>query len=322
LANAPEFPFRKWPHTQNFKDLRLSGPVNYVGRVKLHGANAAIRCTAPGEFAFQSRNRDVTFQSDNAGFAAWAMAAVAANPPNMQPGDVLYGEWVGPGIMKGCAVHSIPGRVFVMFGFWDASTQKFRTQGYDLRYFAGALYRNREDVSWLDAAHRVTLDPQDRKGFAAATAEIQRKVLEVEDCDPWVRDNFGVRGIGEGLVYMPDVELLAEADWGLVFKAKGERHKGSEASGAPKAPRVTGVPANVADIVERFVTPERCAQWAFDVNGGEGYAREKTGDFIKAMCADIAREGAQEMAEQGLAWKQIGGAVGKACADWYKGVCG
>ena len=37
----------------------------------------------------------------------------------------------------------------------------------------------------------------------AKVEQINETILQVEECDPFVKDVFGVSGMGEGLVYVP-----------------------------------------------------------------------------------------------------------------------
>ena len=77
--------------------------VKFRGTVKLHGTNAAVVIAKDGTWHCQSRERIITPESDNAGFAAWVYgnkdywdtlaqglsAALENNDETMQ----IYGEW-------------------------------------------------------------------------------------------------------------------------------------------------------------------------------------------------------------------------------------
>src|SRR5699024_8947725 len=102
----------------------------YRRTIKLHGSNSSIVFPLNGtnEIYAQSRNRIITPENDNAGFARW----VEKNSyiiqdyfyEHMPDQDeywpavshvVVYGEWCGQGIQKGTALNQLP-KMFVVFG--------------------------------------------------------------------------------------------------------------------------------------------------------------------------------------------------------------
>lgn len=108
--------FTPWPKTPRlFRDV--------VVTEKLDGTNAAIQFHPAGEFqdgselcfvanladgtysvAAQSRNRLVTPESDNHGFAAWVYDNAASLFEDLGPGT-HFGEWWGQGINRGYGLH-------------------------------------------------------------------------------------------------------------------------------------------------------------------------------------------------------------------------
>jgi hypothetical protein len=87
-----EFEFRPWPKTPRLKR-------SMIVTEKIDGTNACVIVTEDGRVGAQSRNRIITPESDNAGFARW----VYANAGSLR--DVLgvgyhYGEWWGSGIQR------------------------------------------------------------------------------------------------------------------------------------------------------------------------------------------------------------------------------
>jgi hypothetical protein len=67
---------------------------------KIDGTNAAVIVTEDGAVAAQSRNRLITPESDNFGFAQWAQDNAGALASALGPGR-HYGEWWGSGIQRG-----------------------------------------------------------------------------------------------------------------------------------------------------------------------------------------------------------------------------
>ena len=73
----------------------------------------------------------------------------------------------------------------------------------------------------------LTFDYGDRDQMESMTETINQLIAEVEQTDPWVKDTFGIVGLGEGVVLYPrsdtTVDRLTYAE--LMFKAKGEKHQ-------------------------------------------------------------------------------------------------
>ena len=95
--------------------------VRYRGTVKIHGTNAGVVCVPGQPLRPQSRNRELSLENDNMGFAAFVadhertlrsyagevryVCGLSRRTP-----IVLYGEWCGPGVQKGVGVSKLPGR--------------------------------------------------------------------------------------------------------------------------------------------------------------------------------------------------------------------
>lgn len=86
--------FKSWP-----KITRVENRRQPVFTEKLDGTNSCIVIDSEGNFGCQSRNRLITPEDDNYGFAKWAFA----NKEELQKlGEGHhYGEWWGLGIGRG-----------------------------------------------------------------------------------------------------------------------------------------------------------------------------------------------------------------------------
>ena len=73
----------------------------------------------------------------------------------------------------------------------------------------------------------VTLNFGDKAQLKTASETINNIVKEVEAIDPWVKETFGIEGVGEGLVMYPETNgiVIREGYTELMFKAKGEKHR-------------------------------------------------------------------------------------------------
>lgn len=86
------FEFRAWPKTARlFRDI--------VVTEKLDGTNSAVHISDNGQVAAQSRNRIITPENDNFGFATWVHANADSLHQILGSG-LHYGEWWGQGIQR------------------------------------------------------------------------------------------------------------------------------------------------------------------------------------------------------------------------------
>lgn len=84
--------FQPWP-----KIARLNRGM--VITEKVDGTNAAVIVTDDGQVGAQSRNRLITPDADNYGFARWVADNAVALADLLGPGH-HYGEWWGAGIQR------------------------------------------------------------------------------------------------------------------------------------------------------------------------------------------------------------------------------
>jgi hypothetical protein len=99
--------------------FRVYPTLMFRGTIKLHGTNASIRRT-DGQYFAQSRERILTLDSDNYGFASWvhrsildpvfkaeldAMFNRVCSDPTVTV--TIYGEWAGAGVQKNVGISKI-----------------------------------------------------------------------------------------------------------------------------------------------------------------------------------------------------------------------
>ncbi|KRD08627.1 hypothetical protein ASE48_08685 [Mycobacterium sp. Root265] len=118
--------FISWPKTP-----RLSG-AGMIITEKLDGTNAAVIITEDGNIGAQSRNRLITPEDDNYGFAKWVSENHEALVDDLGPGH-HYGEWWGSGIQHGYGLPNGDKR-FSLFntGRWAAKADEFVTPKLDI----------------------------------------------------------------------------------------------------------------------------------------------------------------------------------------------
>lgn len=91
--------FTKYMHLERLGTTEVEGIE--VGTVyvfpKLDGTNASIWRDDEGNFCAGSRNRQLSFESDNAGFCNWATMETKLRKMTMDyPNYTFYGEWLVP----------------------------------------------------------------------------------------------------------------------------------------------------------------------------------------------------------------------------------
>lgn len=158
----------------------------------------------------------------------------------------------------------------------------------------------------------ITIDFGSRDSLELAATELNHRVAEVEREDPWVKRQFGISGLGEGLVLYPEPFSSS-----LMFKAKGEKHR---TAGTKTAVAVDAtVVASVQGFVALMVTEARLQQGLVAVCGG---ARDPklTSAFLAWVAADVQKESVAELEASGLTWAQVDKAVQSAARAWYREV--
>ena len=290
--------------------------VTYRAKVKLHGTNGGIRVDVDGTVTAQSRTRDLTLEDDNYGFAK-LVASGRFEQCRQDETVVIFGEWCGPGINKHCAIHAIESKVFAVFAV-QVGDMLF-TDPDDVLQLAGPSGIGPVGGVYVLPWHgrAVTVPFGNDNGAQHAADTINSMVLDVEACDPWVRDTFGVDGMGEGLVFYPQITSSnRNTVCRLIFKAKGEKH--SVRKSKKPAEIDPEIVASVDAFVDTFVTEQRCQQAVQEACAGE-YDRKLTGSFLKWIGQDVKKESIAELEASGLTWKQTGKPVAVAARTWWMG---
>lgn len=289
--------------------------MSFRGSVKMHGTNAAI-VFQPGGTIFQSRERELTHEADNAGFYNHmaqhgdALRRIASKIES-QLGLVkacdniiaIFGEWCGGNIQAGVALNGLP-KMFVVFavqvnGQWvNIESMAWITNS------AAGIYNINQFAQFgmtIDFEH-----PEVAQNALGAITE------QVEARCP-VAALFGNEGVGEGVVW----RCVDDPSSDLWFKVKGEKHSASKVK-TLAAVDVEAVAA-VNDFIALAVTEQRCEQ------GLQNLVREQLkpfdmtsmGDFIRWIFGDVVKEEADTIAASGFDQKKLGGPIANASKKWY-----
>ena len=118
--------FVKYPHLERLGTSEVEGIENGVCHVfpKLDGTNASLWFDVEAnQLQAGSRNRQLSLESDNAGFYSWALKQenhllFASSYPDF----ILYGEWLVPHSLT--TYHEDAWRKFYIFDVFDRKAQK------------------------------------------------------------------------------------------------------------------------------------------------------------------------------------------------------
>jgi len=292
--------------------------VEYRGKVKLHGTNCGVHITTRGGVYAQSRSKMLEAGSgDYKGFARWVEEHRDFWKSLKCPEDMLvFGEWCGPGVEKGMAISGLDRKVFAVFAIqYNRGEKAFYV--FDPEVIKATLGDEHPDVFVLPwYGEPVTLDYSDPQALEVSAVRLNHLIAGVEKEDPWVKETFGISGVGEGLVFYPqsDTTMFPEGDFTLMVKVKGDKHRlvGKKAAKV-KADKAEGVD----EFVNLVVTEARLEQGITEACGGE-YNMRHTGSLIRWVSDDVQKEATAELEAAGLTWKQVQKAVTTRAREWLK----
>ena len=295
-------------HTSEYPKL------SFTGTVKIHGTNASI--VINDDIQFQSRNRVITINSDNKGFAAFADKTNKKIKLKKYFGDniVIFGEWCGEGIQKGVAVSKLP-RMFVVFELFsiDSSGNTSKKDFNELKLSDSYIKElNDSKIFFIDQFPTFNLEV-DFESFETAQDKIIELVDKVENECP-VGKFFNVSGVGEGIVWKC-VERESSEYW---MKTKGIKHTVTKTKTI--APCDIEMMNNINEFVDATVTENRLNQGLeFIKEQGLTVDKKNTGVFVKWVINDILDEEADTIKGNNLLPKPLNKFIGnKARVFWFQ----
>jgi hypothetical protein len=302
--------------------------LKYRGTVKLHGTNAGIvRNYKPvGDetgITFQSRERELTLTSDNAGFALFMSSKIGlinqmtdgivtwfspdwSNAPDKV---VIFGEWCGGNIQSSVAINGLP-KMFVIFGVKMIHGEK--TQWIDLNTIKHIYSAEDNIYNILNFPNwEVEIDFEHPE-------EIQNQLVDMTiavETECPVGKAFGNSGIGEGIVWQCIEPTWWSSDYW--FKVKGEKHSASKVKKLASVD-VEAIRA-VNDFVDAVVTESRLVQGLQNLVREQQKPFEMTsmGDFIRWVFNDVVKEETDTIVASQLDPKKIGGPISNKARKWY-----
>ncbi|MBP2282772.1 hypothetical protein H4V97_001090 [Flavobacterium sp. CG_23.5] len=284
-----------YSHNSNYPTLKFKGTV------KLHGTNAGIVKYPDGKIEFQSRERVLELESDNAGFMNKMHLLdfdKFFNKLSFNEFGAIYGEWCGGNVQKGVAINGLE-KMFVIFGVkvddeWVEIPEAFKDE--ENKIFNINQFKTSE----------VEIDFNSPELIQNRLIEL---TIDVENECP-VGKHFGNIGIGEGIVFtsvdFPD----------LKFKSKGEKHSASKVKVLNEIDVVAMESIN--EFVELSVTENRLKQ-GLEVLKENGISIEtkSIGEFLRWIVTDILKEEKDTLETSGLDEKKVKGAIVNKARFWF-----
>lgn len=312
--------FVKFPSIEKFSDVNAyikrryeveqRPTINYRGKIKLHGSNASVRRDPDGTIYPGKRTSLVDVQNDNAGFANYVSRLNHETAfKNQDVPYVIFGEWAGPGVQKKVAVSLIPEKTFFVFSVYLPTADVWYIEPEDIIKIIGDYF---VILPW--ETKEFTVDTRLTSSMESFLREVGGLVDQCDKVDPYIKDVFGIEGVGEGFVFYP-TNMHEHNITNYMFKAKGESHAGVQGDKV----RIEIDPAVLAGaeaFATQFVTEARCRQGLTEACGGEA-STKNIGPFMAWLGADVKKESANELEASGLEWKQVSKAVNQRARDWF-----
>ena len=284
-----------YSHTSDYPTIKFKGTV------KIHGTNAGVVLHKNGQLDFQSRERVLSLEQDNAGFMLAMLNTNwigALERFNFNEYVAVYGEWCGGNIQKGVAINGLP-KMFIIFGIkiddvWIDLPADFHNNGiniYNILQFP--TYEMDIDFNNPELSQNKLID----------------LTMAVEEECP-VGKFFGVSGIGEGIVW------TSVDNEDFKFKSKGEKHSTSKVKtlNAVDIESLEGL----KEFVDLAVTENRLEQGLQYLNEmGLSLDQKSTGQFLGWMVKDVIKEETDTIVANQFDVKKVKSAVSNKARIWF-----
>ena len=209
----------RWPKIGLLSDVnyklkknKRTKKVTYKSKVKLDGTNASI-VLSNSDIIVQSRKRIITPDDDHCGFAGWVndnreLFKNCRNSANNVIADelvIIYGEWAGHNIQRrNTAISKLGKKVFAIYAVQVGIVNAYyETDSKKILDIIGNDIINHDQIFVLPWENTIELDFSDPKALQVSSDILNDMVVDIEKSDPWVKDTFGIDGVGEGLVLYP-----------------------------------------------------------------------------------------------------------------------
>lgn len=317
--------FVKFPSIEHLKNITKDllrneiSDITFTGKVKLHGTNAAIGYDRLTDTLWvQSRQRIITPEDDNYGFATWveehkeAWLSVVRFTADAFDADriIVFGEWAGKGINQGAAICNLPGKFFFTIETYVLDQESnFLTgpyQAFNLPVKNTSLDKKIYHTVNFEL-YLLSVDMQSLDSYEVFKESVNSLTLQVENCCP-IASDLGIDGIGEGIVWTSQCGRFR-------FKSKGPKHSTVDRKVKPSADPEFGIRVNA--LISAVVTEARIQQAISEVSQGEPTTKD-IGDLIKWVVNDVIKEDSDTISAFGFETKDFTKAAGSKLGKLFR----
>lgn len=300
--------------------------LQFNGSVKLHGTNAAIvKDFSNNEIWYQSRSSIITPNNDNAGFAKFSeerkeifRSVFNFILPSFIGDEIvsIYGEWCGQGIQKGVGITQLP-KMFIIFDIRiQRGDEHIWLKPSELEMIGEYFHANSRIYSFYFIQNFQTeLIEIDFSKPELSQNKLVELTNQVEKECP-VAKEFGIEGIGEGIVWrcISDWDGIKTSD--LIFKVKGEKHSDT------KVKKLASIDIERVNSINEFVSnvlTEHRLEKMVDLLKQDGHPLEPQSIpiFLKLVGQDIIKEESDSMESNGFERKEIMPAISKSARQYF-----
>lgn len=317
-------------------DRTIKMPViKASGSEKIHGTNAAVSFTNAEGLWVQARNDIITIEKDNAACAfnttkhidEWTDIVLSlAEFHNINLDEnilTVYFEWAGGNIQKNSAVSGLEKMSFIFRHFkvspieqtLDANGKQVNAYWLET-HIADNVWISNDELKIYNVMNFPTWEFEidfDQTGIAQ-NAMIDVVLKEIEPASPLGKQLGKEENVGEGMVV---TFLYKEVLY--KFKVKGDKHSNSKVK--TLKPVDTVKEQNKIDFANLVCTPGRLVQaWqlTFGIENEKMVPTVKeTGNFLRAVIADVWKEESDIAAEKGLEPKEVNSLISKVARTWF-----
>ena len=323
--------FYKFPSIESFHNKvkegskKFAGELTFIKKTKLHGSNAAIVMHPEDGVYAQSRNRVITQDDDNYGFAEFVDSLNLKHVhKDKNKVIIIYGEWVGLGINNVDSITKLDKKIFCPFSvvFYDIENEEYsniivKSDEIKILIKVIRLY-DCESIVVIDDIETIKINFNEESTLNDVVDTLNGWVDDISKCDEWVKEKFSIEGSGEGFVLAPDTHDYAiYKSW--MFKIKTENHNVNKMF-KPVSLNAE-VSKDVDDFIIRFLTQARLEQAVTELGGEDSINIKRLGDFMKWIGQDVKKESSDEIEVSGFKWSDVSKRLNNKAKIWFMSKC-
>lgn len=321
--------FVKYPKIRQFSDtiknMRKNNitELSFYGTVKLHGTNGAIIYNVKKDsISVQSRNRELTIQSDNFDFAQFIFARESIIldlcdkikntllDKNSADYIYIYGEYAGKGIQRNMVGIDNIKRSFFVF---DVMFKKdnVETWGNTPWHLISQLHEMNRIYSIRDFETYATVI---NINYLEDTVKYLNEMTNNVEHNCPIANKFGFPNqTGEGIVWS---HYLSNGNEPIKFKVKGEKHSVSDKKVGANID--TNLYLGEYALVNDTVNNARVMQAISEIFQDQEPTMQKTGEILRWINNDIIEEEKSEILENNLNIKKLQKLISSKAVLLYK----